>query len=380
MSITFKNALIYRLSRELDWADLEQKLTAFAFTPCGSNDWAKTGWVSPIDPLLDVLAHQANGQILLTLQREEKILPAPVIKKALQDKIDKLEAEQRRSLKKTEKDALKDEVIQTLLPRAFSKYHITNIWINAGAGLIVVDAASGKKAEDALALLRKSLGSLPVVPLTLETPIELTLTEWVRNGAAPVGFALQDEAELKGVLEEGGVLRSKHQDLTADEITNHIRAGKLVTKLELEWRERISFVLGDDGSLKKLKFADVLLDQNADAEDVAARFDADFVLLTGELAALIRELVLALGGESKRSDAVTVITTDSDDLDKDPLYADAAKFLTGKSEASISQLQRHFRIGYNRAARLIEALESEGVISAPKHNGIRKVLAGEGVA
>ncbi|RLM26521.1 recombination-associated protein RdgC [Brenneria alni] len=381
MSITFKNALIYRLSRELDWVDLEQKLTAFAFTPCGSHDRAKTGWVSPIDPLLDVLAYQANRQILLTLQREEKILPTPVIAREMAAKVEKLEAEQRRRMKKTEKDALKDEVIQTLLPRAFSKYHTTNVWINSGAGLIVVDAASGKKAEDALALLRKSLGSLPVVPLTLDTPIELTLTEWVRNGAAPVGFALQDEAELKGVLEEGGVLRSKHQDLTADEITNHIRAGKLVTKLELEWRERISFVLGDDGSLKKLKFSDVLREQNddIDREDEVARFDADFVLLTGELAALLRELVVALGGESKRSDAMTVITADSDDLDKDPLYADVVKFLAGKTEASISQLQRHFRIGYNRAARLIEALESEGVISAPEQDGIRKVLAGEGV-
>ncbi len=379
MSITFKNALIYRVSRALDWADLEQKLTAFSFTPCGSQDRAKTGWVSPIDPLLDVLSHQSNGQILLTLQREEKILPAPVIARELTAKIDKLEMEQRRRLKKTEKDALKDEVIQTLLPRAFSKYHTTKIWINAGAGLIIVDAASGKKAEDALALLRKTLGSLPVVPLTLETPIELTLTEWVRNGKAPAGFALQDEAELKAVLEEGGILRSKHQDLVTDEIAGHLAAGKLVTKLALEWRERISFVLSDDGSLKKLKFSDVLLEQNddIDREDEVARFDADFVLLTSELSELIRDLVAALGGESKRSDSVAAIAAE---FDKDPLYDDAVKFIkfiTGKSEASISQLQRHFRIGYNRAARLIETLESEGVISAPAHNGIRKVLAGE---
>ncbi|WP_232830244.1 DNA translocase FtsK [Pectobacterium parmentieri] len=50
------------------------------------------------------------------------------------------------------------------------------------------------------------------------------------------------------------------------------------------------------------------------------------------------------------------------------------KFLTGKSEGSISQLQRHFRIGYNRAARLIEALENDGAISTPAYNGIRKVI------
>ncbi|GKW34912.1 recombination-associated protein RdgC [Pectobacterium carotovorum subsp. carotovorum] len=372
MSITFKNALIYRLNSDVMFDSLEEKLAPFAFTPCGSQDRAKTGWVSPISPLLDTLSHQANGQIMLTLQREEKILPAPVIARELAAKIDSMETVQQRRLKKTEKDALKDEVIQTLLPRAFSKYHTTKIWINAGAGLIIVDAASGKKAEDALALLRKTLGSLPVVPLALETPIELTLTEWVRNGKAPAGFALQEEAELKAVLEEGGILRSKHQDLTSDEITNHIDAGKLVTKLALEWRERISFVLADDGSLKKLKFSDVLLEQNDDIDraDEVARFDADFVLLTGELSTLISELVAALGGEVKR----VAPQPENYDLQDDKLYPDAVKFVQTSGRATISGLQRHFRIGYNRAAHLIEAMERKGVVSAPTHDGTRTVI------
>ncbi len=372
MSITFKNALIYRLNSDVMFDSLEEKLAPFAFTPCGSQDSAKTGWVSPISPLLDVLSLQANGQILLTLQREEKILPAPVIARELAAKIDSMETMQQRRLKKTEKDALKDEVLQTLLPRAFSKYHTTKIWINAGAGLIIVDAASGKKAEDALALLRKTLGSLPVVPLALETPIELTLTEWVRNGKAPAGFALQEEAELKAVLEEGGILRSKHQDLTSDEITNHIDAGKLVTKLALEWRERISFVLADDGSLKKLKFSDVLLEQNDDIDraDEVARFDADFVLLTGELSTLISELVAALGGEVKR----VAPQPENYDLQDDKLYPDAVQFVQTSGRATISGLQRHFRIGYNRAAHLIEAMERKGVVSAPTHDGTRTVI------
>ncbi|KGA43194.1 recombination associated protein [Pectobacterium odoriferum] len=376
MSITFKNALIYRLNSDVMFDDLEKKLAPFAFTPCGSQDRAKTGWISPISPLLDTLSHQANGQIMLTLQREEKILPAPVIARELAAKIDSMETMQQRSLKKTEKDALKDEVLQTLLPRAFSKYYTTKIWINAGAGLIIVDAASGKKAEDALALLRKTLGSLPVVPLALETPIELTLTEWVRNGKAPAGFALQEEAELKAVLEEGGILRSKHQDLTSDEITNHIQAGKLVTKLALEWRERISFVLADDGSLKKLKFSDVLLEQNDDIDraDEVARFDADFVLLTGELSKLISELVAALGGEVKR----VVPQPENYDLQDDKLYPDAVQFVQTSGRATISGLQRHFRIGYNRAAHLIEAMEKKGVVSAPTHDGTRTVI-GEAV-
>ncbi|MDE9533146.1 recombination-associated protein RdgC, partial [Xenorhabdus bovienii] len=80
----------------------------------------------------------------------------------------------------------------------------------------------------------------------LANPIELTLTDWVSKNELPKEFMLQDEAELKAILEEGGVIRCKHQDLITDEIATHIESGKYVTKLALEWEERIQFTLSDD--------------------------------------------------------------------------------------------------------------------------------------
>ncbi|MBH3007341.1 recombination-associated protein RdgC [Serratia ureilytica] len=300
----FKNLMVYRLSREvaLNADEMEKQLSAFAFTPCGSQDMAKTGWVSPMGSHSDALTHAVNGQIVICARKEEKILPSPVIKQELLAKIERLEAEQHRKLKKTEKDALKDEVLHSLLPRAFSRFNQTFMWIDTVNDLIMVDAASAKRAEDTLALLRKSLGSLPVVPLTMESPIELTLTEWVRSGEMPAGFAIQDEAELKAILEEGGVIRCKKQNLISDEIAVHIEAGKLVTKLAVDWQERIQLMLSDDGSLKRLKFADTLREQNddIDRDDFAQRFDADFILMTSELAALIKNTIEALGGEAQR--------------------------------------------------------------------------------
>jgi len=304
MMLWFKNMMVYRLNRDIPLSadDMEKQLEAYTFSPCGSQDMSKTGWVSPMGNRSDALTHVNNGQIVICARKEEKILPSPVVKQALEAKISKVEAEQSRKLKKTEKDSLKDEVLHSLLPRAFSRLSQTFIWIDTVNNLIMVDCASAKKAEDTLALLRKSLGSLPVVPLTLESPIELTLTEWVRSGDLPAGFALMDEAELKAILEDGGVIRCKKQDLVCDEIANHIEAGKLVTKLALDWQERIQFVLADDGSVKRLKFSDTLREQNddIDREDFAQRFDADFILMTSELAALTSNLVEALGGEAKR--------------------------------------------------------------------------------
>lgn len=300
----FKNLMVYRVSRDISLRaeEMEKQLAAFSFTPCGSQDMAKTGWMPPMGSQSDALTHTANGQIVICARKEEKILPAPVIKQALESKIAKLEADQGRKLKKTEKDSLKDEVLHSLLPRAFSRFNQTMMWIDTVNDLIMVDCASAKKAEDTLALLRKSLGSLPVVPLTLETPPELTLTEWVRSGSAAQGFQLMDEAELKAMLEDGGVIRCKKQELVSDEIAVHIEAGKVVTKLALDWQQRIQFVMCDDGSIKRLKFADELRDQNEDIdrEDVAQRFDADFILMTGELAALIKSLIEGLGGEAQR--------------------------------------------------------------------------------
>ena len=183
----FKNLMVYRLSRDVSLRaeEMEKQLAAYTFSPCGSQDMAKTGWVPPMGSQSDALTHASStGQIIVCARKEEKILPTPVVKQALEAKIFKLEAEQGRKLKKTEKDSLKDEVLHSLLPRAFSRFSQTMMWIDTVNGLIMVDCASAKKAEDTLALLRKSLGSLPVVPLTLENPIELTLTEWVRSQLA----------------------------------------------------------------------------------------------------------------------------------------------------------------------------------------------------
>jgi S-DNA-T family DNA segregation ATPase FtsK/SpoIIIE len=65
----------------------------------------------------------------------------------------------------------------------------------------------------------------------------------------------------------------------------------------------------------------------------------------------------------------------SDDSENDPLYDQAVAFVTESRKASISSVQRRLKIGYNRAARLVEAMEHAGIVSPAEHNGDRMVIA-----
>jgi S-DNA-T family DNA segregation ATPase FtsK/SpoIIIE len=66
---------------------------------------------------------------------------------------------------------------------------------------------------------------------------------------------------------------------------------------------------------------------------------------------------------------------DGDGDSDNALYDRAVRVVTETRRASISGVQRHLRIGYNRAARLVEQMEQDGIVSAPQHNGNREVLA-----
>ncbi|WP_427983614.1 recombination-associated protein RdgC [Agarivorans sp.] len=297
----FKNLMLFRITKELDLEPekLDATLSELSFSPCGSQDLSKFGWVAPMGKFGHSMVHVVGNEYLLCAKKEEKMLPASVIRDSLQEKIEQLEQEQQRPLKKAEKDALKEEIVMNLLPRAFSRSSLTYAWLSPEHNLIAVDAGSAKKAEEVISLLRKSLGSLPVSPIKLANQADVTMTDWLNEQAIPAQFELGEEAELRSALEGGGIIRCKEQDLFSDEIKVHLQNDKFVTKLELTWADSIRFVISEDMSIKGVKFTDTITEQNEDIDksDVAARFDADFALASGELSKMIPDLIAALGGE-----------------------------------------------------------------------------------
>lgn len=298
----FKNVMVYRLTSPLSLESemLGEQLQETRFTPCGQHDMSKFGWSMPLSGS-EQLHFSQGKQFLLVSHKEDKLLPANVVKKETEERIAVLEEAEARKLKKTEKQAVKDQVVSVLLPRAFSKHQFTAIWLDLDNQLVYVDAASSKRAEDTLALLRKSLGSLPVVPLSFAVPVAERLTDWIAKGHTPAWISLLQEAELKS-FDTDSVIRCKRQDLESDEITQHLQAGKFITKLAIDWENHFSCVLNEDASLSRLKFADEIREKNDDIlkEDVAQRFDADFLLMTEELKLFTQKIIEEFGGIKER--------------------------------------------------------------------------------
>lgn len=284
----FKNAIVYQLNKDnlFDTQAITNAVNACPFVPCGNTDSMRSGWVSPFGESQDnPLVLDNNGQLLLRLKKEIKILPSSVIKQALAEKVTQQEQLFNRKLKKAEKLSLKDEVYIDLLPRAFSKYQFFWLWIDTVNKRVIVDSSSFKQAEDILALLRKEMGTLALTPYASDTPLEKILTKWVRESLSFPPIILGDEIELKDALEENIVVKCKNQEINSQEIFVHIDSGKQVSKLKLIDERGVSFILNRDFTLKRIKFDNAIVDKNEDflPEESDAKLEADFMLMTNQL-------------------------------------------------------------------------------------------------
>ena len=298
----FKNLQLYRFSKpfELSAEDLEAQLEQHPFKPCGSQELSSYGWVPPLGRHGSQLVHATNGYYLLCARKQEKVLPAAVVREVVEEKVEEIESQQSRPVRRKEKESIREEVMLDMLPRAFTHSRITYAYISPKEGLLVVDASSPSRAEELLGHLRQSLLSLPVVPLTVNISPASVMTQWVSGAQVPADFVLEDACELRDPDAQGGIVRCQRQDLSADEIQEHIKAGKQVVKLAVCWDETLSCVLGEDLSIKRLRFSDVMQEKRdqTSTEDAATRLDADFALMTLEFSRFVPRLLDIFGGEN----------------------------------------------------------------------------------
>lgn len=290
----FRNLRIYTLADDFVLPEnLDTALEAEQFQPCGRQELASFGWSSPFGANNDQLVLRIGDHSLFCARKEERVLPAAVINGELEQQLQVIEAEQDRKVGAKEKQTMKEDIIHRLMPQAFTKFSSTWGMINMQHRVVIVDASTAAKAENFLALLRGSLGSLPVKPWLSSDSAELFFTQWLRDSHIPGDFDFGDELELRDTIDEGGVVRARQIDLTSTEIKNHLEHGKQVTKLGLVWADRLSFVMEADCSIKRLKPTDRLTDEQEKISNIssAEKIDSDFALLSGELHELFPALV-----------------------------------------------------------------------------------------
>jgi recombination associated protein RdgC len=288
----FRNLTLFRFPPTLDLSDLDTRLADFPLKPVGPLELSSRGFVSPFGRDAEAMSHRIDDAIWLTVGGEDRLLPAAVVNDLLGKKLAELEAREGRRPGGRTRKRLKDELVHELLPRAFVRPSRTDAMLDLGHGLCIVDSASRKSAEAVVSEIRHALGSFPALPLNAEVAPRSVLTGWIAGEALPEGLSLGEECELKDAADQGAIVKCQRQDLQGEEIAHHLEAGKQVTRLALVLDDHVSFVLGEDLVVRKLKFLDGAIDQleGSEQQDQRAELDARFALMAAELKRLFAVL------------------------------------------------------------------------------------------
>jgi recombination associated protein RdgC len=292
----FKNALLYRIENwvEPSLTEVEQRLAGASFVECGASQPESVGFVAPRGDKHAAFVESVGGQWILRLCTETKAVPGGVVKQLLNQRLDQAEQDTGRRPKGKRAKELKEAIVHELLPRAFPKRSETPIWVDLKAGLVMVGAASTKKADGVITRLLELLGGgLRLQPLQTALSPATAMATWLTTQEAPPGFSIDRDCELKQPDSEKAAVRYARHTLEMPEVALHIQQGKLPTQLALTWAGRVSFTLSETLALKKIKLLDVVLEGQKSDE---GGFDADVALFTGEMRLLIPDLIAALGG------------------------------------------------------------------------------------
>ena len=294
----FRNLTLFRFSPSLKKAfeSIDDALAECALKPVGPLEQMSRGFVSPFGRDQPALSHRVGPALWLTLGGEDRLLPSSVVNDEVARKLAQAEQKEGRKLGGRARKRLKEDVVHELLPRAFVRPSRLNASLDLAQGVHAVDSSSRKAAEGFVTELRHALGSFPALPLNAELSPRALLTGWIAGEPLPAGFTLGDEAELKDPVDGGAVVKCQRQELLGDEIRKHLESGKQVSRLALVFDDHVSFVLGEDLVLRKLKFLDGAVDQleNTERDSLNAELDARFALMSAELARLFTALETAL--------------------------------------------------------------------------------------
>lgn len=295
----FKNIVVYRIGP--GWTPppvelFEAELQRLAFQACTPTQERSAGWVPPRGQDHGPMLESVAGQWILKLAVERKNVPAGAVRTELEARCKAIEAERGRKPGRKEKSEIKDEIVLTFLPRAFSKRTSHILWLDVAHQTVVVAAGSAKAAEPVIRQLVDLMADLkhvlPLSPLSTSVAPATAMAGWLATRQPPDGFSIDRDLELRNSGDEKSVVRYARHSLELDEIGQHIEEGKLPVQLALTWSDRVSFVLTEKLAIRKIDIRGA--EEAPKGED---GFDADAAIATAELSDLLPQLLASLGGE-----------------------------------------------------------------------------------
>lgn len=361
----FKQATFLRLTKASE--DMADAMDSQQFAPLGASTQDKSvGWVPPRGEEHGALLERVGDFVFAKLAIETKTVPSSEVNKKLDEVVAQIEEQTGRKPGKKERRELKQDVITALLPNAFPKRKDVAVMIDSVNGYVVIDSASQSVTNEVITFLVRA--GLEIALVQTNNNINGFMAEMLLGDeSVDHYFAVGRECELVAEDESKAKVSFKNHYLLSQEIRDHLLQGKHVTSLALTDERDTSFVLTETLRLKKLKFA--VPETKGEEQD---RLDADAILCGSALSSLITDLVQAMGGLFVHEESSKPEPFAGDG--PDPLYESATQLVMNSGKASISLIQRHLQIGYNRAARMLEQMEVDGLVSPMQGDGSRKIL------
>ena len=297
----FRNARLYRVHSS--WPESEEALHGILghglFQPCGSLSERSAGWESP-EPVIEgredpPLARRVAGADLLQLRHQTRVLPPAAVNEALSERLSQFQARTGRLPGRKEKRDLKEDVYDTLLPKALLKSdRVQGLYLKSER-LLAIDTASDTVAELFLDQYRAAAGSLEATPLAFKRPIgELLLRVFMGDG--PTELALSRECRMQDPANGKSSVSWLDMDLGDPQVRKHVQAGLAIDRLGIEFNGVVGCVLDRDAVLRKLKLLDTDGMDDLPDEEPLARLDAEIALTAGAIAGLCRMLKKVQGG------------------------------------------------------------------------------------
>jgi len=292
----FKNTQLFQLTSSFTASpeELAQMLETYHFEPCLPSLPDSHGWITPFEHVDEgPLVYAANGFSLFCLQIEEKILPVAVIRRHVNDKVKEMEKKLDRKISSKEKLRIKDDVIFSLLPRAFTKITRIHAYLDTKNKQLVLNTTNTKHTELFMSAVQKSIDQLRLAAPELKDLSKL-MTGWLQKAVLPKAFSIEKDCVLQDDSQQSRVIRCKQQDLSAQPIQALLTDGCAVKQVALDWQDRVQFMLSNEFLLQSIKYDDALIEQARDVEgsDEMQQFAADFVIMTETLRQLFAELLV----------------------------------------------------------------------------------------